>query len=280
MEFIKSTTLAEAWLAACQHLDALPGRQDFTLLLHVAEPLRVRAPDRLVARLLNAFLMEHGAFGNHTVAETIFPGYEYMHRGAAGVYAYPDTVYPLIEHHPDRRPWGVYAHRILRRTKADGTVYSPLAKCIEKLRDSKPKKAAYELGLGFDKIVDDDDLSTPEIPIHDDDIDSGYRMQGPCLSHLSFKRMPGKRLQLTAIYRNHYYVQRAYGNLLGLARMQDFVAREAGYKVGPLVCHSTMANLESDRRWKLDDLHALIARCRAAYVGSGDSVSSVESGHA
>lgn len=264
MKMIESTTLAEAWLAACEHLDATHGRRDFTVILHIKEPRRVRAPDRRVAHLLNTFLVGRGAFGNHTVAETIFPGYEYVHRGAAGVYAYPDDVYPLIEHHRDCR-WGTYAERLLRRKGPDGKLYSPLENCINKMRDKSPKRAAYEIGLGFD------------LAAHDDDTDRGYRMGGPCLSHLSFKIMPKKRLQLTALYRSHFYVQRAYGNLLGLARMQDFVAREVGLEIGPLVCHSTMATLESDRRWKVGDLNTLLEQCRTAYTSSGNGASTVGS---
>jgi hypothetical protein len=49
---------------------------------------------------------------------------------------------------------------------------------------------------------------------------------------------------VTGVYRSHYYVQRALGNLFGLAHLQHFIAQETGQKMGPLVCHSSMAQLD------------------------------------
>jgi hypothetical protein len=51
---------------------------------------------------------------------------------------------------------------------------------------------------------------------------------------------------LTAIYRSHYYIERALGNILGLAQLLTFVAAEVGVDVGSLVCHSTYAVIDTD----------------------------------
>ena len=66
------------------------------------------------------------------------------------------------------------------------------------------------------------------------------------------------------MYRSHYYMNRAYGNLLGLARLQSFVAEQAELVLGPLVCHSTMAVLEHGRQvgWLKGDVTPLLSRCR------------------
>lgn len=248
-------TLAASWLAACEHLALVPGHQDFTVLLHIEEPLLVRPADRQAARTLNKFLVDHGAYGTHTVAETIFPGYEYMRRGAAGVYAYPEAIFSRVKAH-DESTWGTYAQRMLNpRKDYKGRTYVPLEACIKKMKDKVPWKAAHELGF-FD------------LALYEDDQDRTHRRGGPCLSHLSFKVMPEKRLQLTAMYRLHYYVERAYGNLLGLARLQTFVAQEVGLSVGPLVCHSTMATLDQEGGWKMGEIKALIANCRAEYTST------------
>jgi hypothetical protein len=54
---------------------------------------------------------------------------------------------------------------------------------------------------------------------------------------------------LTAIYRNQTYVTRCLGNLIGLGRLQEFVATESGItKVGPLTCISTHAQLDKGKR--------------------------------
>jgi hypothetical protein len=253
MKLISSITMAQAWLEGCQHLLGQPGWVDTTVVLYVAKPAVVRSEDQAVADALDAFLVGHEQFSNHTVAETIFPGYEYVRRGVDGVYnVYPNEIYPRIKDHPEMRRWGAYAYRMLRRRDDTGREYNPLEDCISKMKDKQPKRAAYELGLGFGF-----DLAT-----YDDDDDRGARMGGPCLSHLSFKFI-NERIQLTAMYRSHYYMQRAYGNLLGLARLQAFVAEQVGVAQGPLVCHSTMAVLEHGRNWgwSKGEVSPLVAQC-------------------
>lgn len=64
----------------------------------------------------------------------------------------------------------------------------------------------------------------------------------PCLSHLSFS-LDNDALVLTALYRNHYYLNKVYGNLLGLRALQRFVAQETASEVGELVCLSAHADL-------------------------------------
>jgi len=257
---IPSTTLAEAWLYASEHLLARPEWVDTTIVLHIEDPRRIRRADRAVADTLDAFLVSHANHSHHTVAETIFPGYEYVRRGVAGVLKdYPDEVYPKIKHHPEARRWGTYAHRLLRRVDRDGNEYKPLETLIKKMQQAKPVRAAYELGLGLEF-----DLST-----YDDDVDRSSRLGGPCLSHLSFKLI-NEHVHLTAVYRSHHYIHRAYGNLLGLARLQSFVADQVGVPTGPLVCHSTMALLEHGKKrgWNKSEVEVVVRACRAARTAS------------
>lgn len=68
-----------------------------------------------------------------------------------------------------------------------------------------------------------------------------------------------------ALYRSHWYVQRALGNLFGLAHLQHFVAQETGLELGPLVCISSVAQLEvQSGKWGKDAVKDLISRCHAA----------------
>jgi hypothetical protein len=261
MKLILVASLAQGWVEACEHLLTKPDWVDTTVVLHIDEPFRVRRPDRAVAEALDAFLAAHNRYSNHTVAETIFPGYEYVRRGVDGVYkGYPDEIYPHIKDLPEISRWGTYAHRLLRRRDEQGNEYNPLEACINKMRQKQPVRASYEVGFGFGF-----DLAT-----YDDNEDRGHRLGGPCLSHLSFKLIK-ERVHLTALYRSHHYVQRAFGNLLGLARLQAFVAEQVGVRQGPLVCHSTMALLDhgkkKDKRtqeekgWRESEVSPLISHC-------------------
>jgi hypothetical protein len=67
---------------------------------------------------------------------------------------------------------------------------------------------------------------------------------------MSFKVIPGaeKTLTLTAMYRNHFYVEKLLGNLVGLGRLMDFVAGEAGLNVGALTVVSTHAEIDQPKR--------------------------------
>ena len=51
-------------------------------------------------------------------------------------------------------------------------------------------------------------------------------------------------MDLTAIYRSHYYGQRALGNLIGLAHLLSYVRKQADLEVGRLTCISTDATLD------------------------------------
>ena len=72
---------------------------------------------------------------------------------------------------------------------------------------------------------------------------------GQCLSFLSFKRLPGPRktVTLTALYRNHYYIEKLLGNLIGLGQLMAFVAKETDQDVGPLTIISSHAAIDLPR---------------------------------
>jgi hypothetical protein len=63
---------------------------------------------------------------------------------------------------------------------------------------------------------------------------------------------------LTAMYRNHTYITRCLGNLIGLGRLQAFVAKEAGVKLGSLTCVSTHAEVDNGKKWGIKDARELV----------------------
>lgn len=264
MKAIEAVTCVDAWLQACDHLltQQVDDWRAYNVVLEMAEPILLPAGDRMVVELLNRFLTDKGGLPFNTVVNTIFPAQLYVQHGAAGIYdRYISEVYPKIKRHPDCS-WGTYAHRILCRTAADGSTMNPLKDLVEKLRGqlttSGPNRAVYELGI-IDLFLD--------IPVYDPRSDRMRPLGGPCLSHLSFKLTADRRLMLTAFYRSHYYVQRALGNLFGLAHLQHFVAQETGLTVGPLICHSSVAILDqTSGKWGKGAIRDLIGDCHAARI--------------
>lgn len=234
-KLIEAATRIEAWLQACDHL--LPLKHDLNVILSIAQPGIEGELGKRAAPLVDAFLAEEEEYPLHTVAETIFPAWEYTRRGIRGVYTvYADESYPVLKS-GDPQKWGTYAQRLLRRTTANGTIVNPLEGLIAKLRAERvtrgTKHACYELGIAEGAF---------DMPLYDTVADRKRRRGGPCLSHLSFKQIDGT-LHLTALYRSHCYRYKALGNLLGLARLQQCVATEAGLQLGSLVVHSTYATL-------------------------------------
>lgn len=239
------------WLAAVQHLSTCPDWECYNLLLEVRDPMRREAVDKRIEERVDVFLRTAECHPLSTVAETIFPAAEYRRHGPQGVYTtYPDDVYPHIK---PLSHWGTYAHRLVRREGPAGVI-NPLQVCVEKIvqqsRGPSMKAACYELSLR------DLDL---EIPLYDPALDRNRHLGGPCLSHISLKVTRDRQLLLTALYRSHYYLQRALGNLLGLARLQAFVCEQAELLPGPLVCVSTLARIERESGWTKANVRDLIA---------------------
>jgi thymidylate synthase len=133
-----------------------------------------------------------------------------------------------------------------RHCKQDANAYNPLGELIDKIRRQQDK------GVRF--------TSAYELAIYDPLRDGRVLRGGQCLSFLSFKVHPETGLMLTAMYRNHTYVTRCLGNLIGLGRLQAFVANETGLGIGSLTCVSTHATLDTGSGWGIGDAKRLIQK--------------------
>jgi hypothetical protein len=210
--------------------------------------------DQGIVRAVDRFLTNHEADPVATVAATIFPASDYRRNGVKGVFEdFPERTYPKLT-----TRWGTYAGRMLRHTGKNGKPFNPLEVTLEKLRAQSKRKSPlrgiYEVGL-TDMLTD--------VPIFDPVLDSKRTMGQPCLAHLSFKLREEKGVMLTALYRNHYYVQRTLGNLIGLSQLLYFVARESGLAARSLVCHSTFARLDTDKGWSVTAVKELLGELNA-----------------
>lgn len=254
---ISAATCTQAWLAGASHLQRQSEQRDYTLVLEVAQPLAMTDEDKQIYTAVDSFLAKHNAHSINTVINTIFPAGLYLRYGPDEVLSRYAAVVPRITAHPDYC-WGTYAMRLTSKKGTDGRQFSPLQTVIDKLqqqlRTKGPMRAAYEIDL-IDPLLD--------IPIYDSTTDRKRTRGGPCLSHLSFKLKSDRKLLLTGFYRSHHYVQRALGNLYGLAWLQHFVAQKLELETAELVCISSMACLETEGGWTKTKVAALIKRCRS-----------------
>jgi len=267
MELIKGKTAPEVWLMASEYLQSLKDMEDFDVFLHISTPTVLSKADMAVYNEVDGFLKSHGAFGLHTIAETIFPLEEYQRFGADALYdTFPEKLKEIQRGRTDRN-WGTYAYRILRQKDEDGKMFVPLKDLVEKMKKYTKYTASWELGPG--KI--EEDAFCEGIQIYAPSTDRKRQYGGPCLSHISFKIHDGK-IGLNATYRSHYYVRRLLGNLTGLARLQYFLCRETGLAMGGLTINSTYAKLDSGGSngtaggWTKQEAIALVKSCRDIYT--------------
>ncbi|MDX8527748.1 hypothetical protein RFM68_24925 [Mesorhizobium sp. MSK_1335] len=271
MQLITGQTSPEVWLKAVEYIAKQPSGEDFDVFLHVEQPTALSKADAAVYKAVDSFLTSHGAFGVHTVAETIFPLDEYARRGATGLFGdFPEKLRAIQKARTDGN-WGSYSHRILRQRDFEGKTFNPLEDIVEKIVKHGKYRASFELGAG--RPFED------EIAIYDAVTDRKRLYGGPCLSHLSIKVHDG-RIRFNATYRSHYYIRRLLGNLVGLGRLQYFLAREAKLTLGGLTINSTFARLDSGSgegsggHWTKGEALGLIADCQAIYRNSEAAMAS------
>lgn len=248
--------IVPTWLAGARHLLQRPGKNDSNLVLEIKDSRTITAADRLLMGRLDSAAQSNDLWPLSSVAGTIFPLNLYHRHGRPAFYAEFER---MMKRGKAANTWGTYAQRMIsRRGRKNGELINPLELIVQRISDAgQPEgssfKNSYELGVA----APEEDLDDPtedvgaELPTYAPEIDRNQWYGFPCLSHLSFKRVPtasGHAVDLTAVYRSHRYCERALGNLLGLAQLQWFVATEAQIEVGTLTCISTHAELDV-RAW-------------------------------
>jgi len=211
---IERPSLSEAWAAALGAVLDYDDQHVNHLLIRATQPLpeveKIRAAaDKLLADLkLQAI---------DTVRNTIFP-----YETALDVPDPEELTQEYLEMYPALKklgsPRGTYFGRVVAYPRADGSTGNQLLTTIEKL-------TAASAGRRWSSIY--------EINIYNEQKDTQQMLSFPCMSHLAF-HLDGDRVDCLATYRSHDFVERAYGNYLGLAQLQEYVAGRAGLIPGEL----------------------------------------------
>lgn len=76
------------------------------------------------------------------------------------------------------------------------------------------------------------------------------KMGAPCLNYITVQVELINKIRyvnLCAVYRNHNFRERAYGNYYGLGKLLEYIALETNSVVGVLTCVSSHAYIKSDK---------------------------------
>jgi len=248
--WVNGPDVSSAWLEAVEYLLAQPGNECSNLGVAIADPTTERAEIRAE---LDAFGAEARTRGKSlipvdTVAGTIFQNAFYRpgtDDAEERLYRFERRVRKVVRSHPKNRH-GTYFERLVAYPVTDGSEFNQLHHILERLRSTarqgKRNENRFELALFH--------------PVEDP-----YPYGFPCLSHVSVTLRDGV-LDATALYRNQYFVERAYGNYLGIGQMLRFLALESGFGVGELLCVASHAKLEAGKYGRRA-FNALVERCQA-----------------
>lgn len=264
--------ISQAWLRTLDLVHVHGGRRT-NVLTTVTDPLAPEDP--AVRTAIDRVLVPGKRNGAtiqsvDTVASTIFPHELYvspdlvwspdlddgqataLDTAATDLYEVYGDMLPLLCT-ADGNSRGTYFGRMVSWPgKRPGGV-NQLADRVKYLRDvRRAGKSAYNLsdmtigGQAEEGIGQADEREDP-----DDDLglqvyaSTDRRQRGfPCLVHVDFTLLDGW-LSMLAVYRHQYLVTKAYGNLVGLARLQAFLAQQTGFAVGELAVQATLADSEA-----------------------------------
>ena len=233
MHLEQGADLSSAWLAAARYLTAQPRFEGWDLAVEIADP---QSEVSAVRSGLDGTLARTGKQSIETVANTIFPEELWeASKSREALYARYRKVTPKLRRFAKNRH-GLYFERLTSWPPRAGQPINQVEEVIHRLGHeltlAGPKRFVYDLVVFS--------------PVHDP-LPIGF----PCLAYVNVK-LHGRRLDMLAHYRNHYFVERAYGNYLGLARLQRYMAESVGLQPGMLSCVSGHAVLDDHRRDVLD----------------------------
>jgi thymidylate synthase len=238
---IDARNVAEGWIRACRALLGCRGAVANHLVVRMTEPL---PEDPAIREAANEFARASDVQDIAEVRNTIFPA------ELAADFSDPkelETEY--LEEYELLRTWskqGTYFGRILQYPHPKGPPTPQLQNLIAKLRASRTGtrwRATYQLNI-YAEHKDADKK----------------RGNFPCMAHVGFQ-LGGdpsnpERLDCVSLYRNQDMLLKGYGNYLGLAQLQNYVAQTTGFEPGELTVIAGHATLELSgaRRAKLKRL--------------------------
>ena len=243
---ISSESLDSVWLSAVGYLRLQPRHEEYGLIV---ESRTSEICDSQAVDALNTLLISKQKQTVQTVANTIFP--QVIAETSASrdeLYARYLGLFPRLRRFGSNKKGTYFQRLIAYPTCEEKESVNQLERIVSDLLRERSLHA--EGRSGAKRFIYEANIfaaSRDHVPL-------GF----PCMSSLSFQ-LDGEFLRLTATYRNQYYISRALGNLLGLSRLQRFVAGAADLKAGAITIHACHAELGPG--FSNTDVDRLVAAC-------------------
>jgi hypothetical protein len=229
-----------AWIAALKFLSKkhwdLPN-----LVVHISN---VNNFDSDIHEDISEFTRINGLLGPKHVAYTIFPHKLYRGRGTADrlyeLYNKPKGLYKWTRSRP-HRGWGTYFRRMTHYENGNGSI-NQLDNIVNAINNrQKIYQAAYTI------VIEKPGRETIR------------PLGAPCLNYIAVQLTPGnpRTISLLCIYRNHDFLERAYGNYWGLCNLIKFLSEETQSTPGALTCVSSHAYVNSNKTQILELLRGI-----------------------
>lgn len=247
---IYADTISEAWLSAVEFLLAQPNHRAVHLMLSVAS-----APEEIqgVRRCVDALLPSAGPSTElERVADTIFPDDLYDANEEDALDKLMERWKLSREFEAQTVPNGNYFDWMVDYPSPRGGRFNQIEHVLARLRSSHATgdRNSNECEIGVSEAGNELRIQTPG---------THRRIMGfPCLSHISVTLCHG-RVNLAATYRSQDFVHKAYGNLLGLGRLMQFLASESKFEPGELLCIATGAILTPPKQGGIAALRSVVS---------------------
>lgn len=279
---IPAEGISEAWIEALEAVNSKPHGTATHMLVSISAPHAGAHAE--VSNVVDRVLLGRGRHGVFTVANTIFPSALYNDPGlefsaelsseetalldaaAAELYeAYLDTLPTLQRIHANKA--GTYFSRMISWPGKSATGTNQLAARIKALRNDRRRNltASNFSDIALTGEADGAGGGLEEYAVSD------TRTQGfPCLVHIDISVRAGA-LSLLAVYRHWHLITRGYGNLIGLARLQEFLCQQTGFGVGELAVIAGHANAEHSGYSGKSGVATILADAKGALRSHGES---------
>lgn len=246
-------SVSEAWVLGLERVVAEPDGRLVHLVSTVTDPGTELAP---VRQVLDGALDAAEKQSVDTVAETIFPSSLYADPGfdwtpgiapeaeaeldsaADALYSSYCDMLPLLSSVAANNRGTYFGRMVSWPGKAAGGP-NQLADRVKALRGEHRAGRQRNNTLDMDIAADSQEPRGVQIYAATDRRRRGF----PCLTHVDLTLHDG-RLHCLAVYRHQYFIEKAYGNMLGLSAMLHFLCQQSGYEPGELVVHATMADAQ------------------------------------